>query len=481
MRNANLVAYAALLIWPAVSACLYARFPIGKATLWTILGGFLILPVDAEIKFAGIPALNKDSIPNLAALVCALFLTGRAPKIFRGFGWAELSIVVLLIGPFVTSMFNSDPIRIGITYLPGVGLYDALSASVAQFIYIVPFFLARQFMRRPEDNAAILRSLVVAGAIYSLPMLFEIRMSPQLHFWIYGYYSSDFIQEMRDGGFRPMVFLGHGLLVAFFAMTATVAAAALWRTRTRIISNVTPSLMTAYLAAVLVLCKTASATLYAALLVPLVRWASPSRQTLAASILVCIALTYPLLRSANLIPTKSILEAADTISANRAQSLRTRFDNEDQLLNHALQRPLFGWGRFGRNRVYAGWNGGDSSITDGHWIITLGQFGFVGFVAEFGLLGLTVFRAAVVVRLVRDWREAEYLGALALIVAINMIDLLPNSSIRPWTWLLAGALLGRAEAIREARQPMEEASIPTPKPASASYSSQMPKTRSSVR
>ena len=481
MSNGNLVAYAALIIWPVVSACLYARFPIGKATLWTILGGFLILPVDAEIKFSGIPAFNKDSIPNLAALVCCLFLTGRPPKIFRGFGWAELSIVVLLIGPFVTSMFNSDPIRIGITYLPGVGPYDALSASVAQFIYIVPFFLARQFMRRPEDNAAILRTLVIAGAIYSLPMLFEIRVSPQLHFWIYGYYPTDFIQEMRDGGFRPTVFLGHGLLVAFFAMTATVAAAALWRTRTRIINTVTPSLMTAYLAAVLVLCKTASATLYAALLVPLVRWASPSRQALAASILVCIALTYPLLRSANLIPTKSILEVADTISKDRAQSLRTQFDNEDQLLTHAMQRPLFGWGRFGRNRVYGGWNGGDTSITDGHWIITLGQFGFVGFLAEFGLLGFTVFRAAAVFRLIRDWREAEYLGTLALIVAINMIDLLPNSSIRPWTWLLAGALLGRAEDICEiVRRPVPEENILTPIP-TGEYSSQTPKARIPVR
>lgn len=379
-------------------------------------------------------------------------------------------------------MFNSDPIRIGITYLPGVGAYDALSASVAQFIYIIPFFLARQFMRRPEDNGAILRSLVVAGVMYSLPMLFEIRMSSQLNLWIYGYYPSDFIQEMRDGGFRPMVFLGHGLLVAFFAMTSTVAAAALWRTRTRAISGVAPSLAITYLAAVLLLCKTASATLYAALLVPLVRWASPPRQALAASILVCIALTYPLLRTANLIPTKSILEVANTISPDRAQSLNTRFDNEEQLLNRALQRPLFGWGRFGRNRVYGGWNGGDSSITDGHWIITLGQFGFVGFLAEFGLLGFTVFRAAVVFRLIRDWREAEYLGTLALIVAINMIDLLPNSSIRPWTWLLAGALLGRAEAIREiAHRPLEEASIPTPKPASANYSSQMPKTQFTVR
>ena len=31
-------------------------------------------------------------------------------------------------------------------------------------------------------------------------------MSPQLHYWFYGYYPSDFNQYMRDGGFRPMVF-----------------------------------------------------------------------------------------------------------------------------------------------------------------------------------------------------------------------------------------------------------------------------------
>ena len=34
------------------------------------------------------------------------------------------------------------------------------------------------------------------------------------------------------------------------------------------------------------------------------------------------------------------------------------------------------------------------SITDGRWIITIGQFGLFGFVAEFGLLILPVFRAA---------------------------------------------------------------------------------------
>jgi hypothetical protein len=36
-------------------------------------------------------------------------------------------------------------------------------------------------------------------------------------------------------------------------------------------------------------------------------------------------------------------------------------------------------------------------------------------------------------------------AALALILAVNLIDLLPNSGLTPITWLLAGALAGRLE------------------------------------
>jgi hypothetical protein len=447
MANANWVAYLTLLIWPLVAFYLYSKFPVGQATAWTILGAYLLLPVGTQIKFAAVPAFDKNSIPSLAALTCCAILAGRLPKIFRGFGLAEVLIAILLVGPFITSMLNQDPIRIGITFLPGVGPYDALSAAVAQFIFMIPFFLGRQLLRGPEDSTEILRVLVIAGLAYSLPMLFEVRMSPQLHAWLYGYYPSDFIQEVRGDGFRPMVFLGHGLLAAFFAMTTTVAAAALWRTRTRVIRSVTPGAVTAYLSFVLVMCKTASALLYAALLVPLVRWARPRLQLRVASILVLIALTYPVLREAELIPTNSILQAANAVSAERAASLKTRFDNEDQLLDHAWQRLWFGWGRFGRSRVHNGWDGGDSSITDGEWIITMGTFGLIGFVAQFGLLGLCVFRAAKALKLAQTKREGEHLAALALIVAIGMIDLLPNSSLSPWSWLLAGALLGRTEAL----------------------------------
>ena len=205
----NWIAYFALLIWPLVALYFYSRLPIGRATLWTILGAYLLLPVGAEIKFQGIPAFSKESIPNLAALICCTLWVGRLPKFFRGFGIAEVLLLALLIGPFITSMLNADPIRIHATFLPGIGNYEALSAAVTQFIFLLPFFLGRQFLRGSEDNIDILRVMVIAGLAYSLPMLFEVRMSPQLHTWIYGYFpGGGFGQEFATAVFARWSSLG---------------------------------------------------------------------------------------------------------------------------------------------------------------------------------------------------------------------------------------------------------------------------------
>ena len=50
------------------------------------------------------------------------------------------------------------------------------------------------------------------------------------------------------------MFLGHGLVAAFFAATAVIAAAALWRTQARLF-RLPLSGITAYLATILILCK----------------------------------------------------------------------------------------------------------------------------------------------------------------------------------------------------------------------------------
>ncbi len=447
MYNPDLLAYVALLIWPVVALYLYSRLPVAQATLWTIVAGYLLLPSGVGIKFKMIPVFDKVTIPNICALIGCAIYARRRPIFFSRFGLAEILLLGILIGPFITSMLNGDTIRIGETVLPGVGAYDAGSTAIYEFMFILPFLIGRQYLRSTEDNVQIFRVAAVAGLAYSLPMLFEIRMSPQLATWIYGYFPDSLAIEVRQGGFRPVVFLQNGLLVALFAMTAVVAAATLWRINARI-GKWSLGGITGYLAFILVLCKTFSSLVYGAIAAPLARWGSPRLQLRVGCLLVTIALAYPMLRVADLVPTTSILDAVRVVSVGRAESLETRFVNEDELLHHAWERRWFGWGRYGRSRVYHGWLGADTSITDGYWIITLGSFGIVGFVATFGTLALSVFRAAMALRYTQNMRDAVCLGALSLIVGFNIFDLLPNASITPWLWLIAGALLGRAEALR---------------------------------
>jgi hypothetical protein len=460
----NSFAYFALIAWPLVAIALYARRPVVQATLWTMLGAQLLLPVGTFFKIEMIPQFDKYSIPSLSVLFGCMAATARPIGLWRKFGVVEVLMLVFLFSPVVTSLLNTDPIYVGQSAIPGVGLYDGLSAALSQFITLIPFLVGRQLLRRPKDLQAVFTTLVIAGLGYSLLLLFEIRMSPQLHFWFYGYYPSDFIQQIRDGGsFRPMVFMGHGLIAGFFAMTAVFAAAVLWRAKIPVVRGAPGGAITAYLGVVLLLCKSGAAIVYGAVLIPLVRWVRPGLQARVAVLLVLLALLYPAIRITNVFPTNLLFDVSSSINQDRAQSLKFRFDQEDQLLQHASERLLFGWGRFGRNRIYVEtWDNlaGDASVTDGRWIITLGQFGLIGFISEFGLLGASVFFAARWLRAAESFRHAVLLAGLALLVTANIIELLPNSTLLPWTWLLVGTLLGASEAsVARSRRLREQARV----------------------
>jgi hypothetical protein len=438
----NWFATAALLSSPIFAIILFRTLPAGQAAMWTIFGGQLLLPVGAAIKFAMIPQFDKASIPNICALIGCLAV-GRSQAQRWRFGITEVLMAGYILAPIATSLQNGEPIIMDYLVLPGVGLYDGISAAISASVTLIPFYIGRRFLRSADDVVNLFIVLILGELAYSLPLLFEIRFSPQLHFWFYGYYPSDFVQEMREGGFRPMVFMGHGLLAAFVLMTATVAMGAIWRAQIRL-TRMSNSVLFFYLGAVLVFCKSLGALVYGAALSLLVAFAKPKLQLRIAAVIVSIALLYPMLRSFDLFPTDTILELAYTVSADRAQSLQTRFQNETGLLARATEKPWFGWGRFGRNRSYDMY-GKDITLTDGQWIITLGQFGIVGFLVEFGLLSLGVFRSVGVVQSSENTSRAILLGALSLIVAVNVLDLLPNSGLLPWTWLLTGCLLGRSE------------------------------------
>ena len=159
-----------------------------------------------------------------------------------------------------------------------------------------------------------------------------------------------------------------------------------------------------------------------------------------------------MLRGLDLVPVDAIVKQAYAFDAERGASLEFRVMNETLLLERAQEKSLFGWGGYGRNFLHDLQTGEISLIADGGWILTLGVYGWVGYVSEFGLLAIPVLLF---------WRETRKLdpkkisGAavtVALILAANMVDLLPNDTLIPFTWLLSGALWGHAEALARQRK-----------------------------
>ena len=93
-----------------------------------------------------------------------------------------------------------------------------------------------------------------------------------------------------------------------------------------------------------------------------------------------------------------------------------------------------------------------TNIADGAWIIQIGTFGWLGYVAEFGLLCLPLWLLGREALVQGSAAFSAPVAGLALIFAFNMLDLLPNVTLVPVSWLIAGALLGHAEALRAARK-----------------------------
>lgn len=436
----NILAYAALIAWPAAAYALFRALPFERALVWSILGAYLLLPPLVEFDYPLIPPLDKSSIPNIAAFVIVVFALGRGATILSGSLLTRALILLFVASPIATTLLNRDPFQVGPMLVPAMPVTDALAEVIKQSIILLPLFLARRHLAAPAAQREILLALVLGGLAYSLPMLLEIRLSPQLNVWIYGFFPQAFDQQIRFGGFRPVVFLSHGLYVAFFVLTTAIAAFGLWR------AEKGPFLAAGgYLSVMLVLCKTVGVLVYAAIALPAALLAGRRAQLGLAAVLAVLVLAYPMLRGSNLIPVEAMLDHAASIQEERADSLAYRLRNEAEVLAHSQERPFFGWGGFGRNVVRDPETGLSGTVLDGRWIIVISQLGWTGYIAEFGLLALPLFLLLRRSRRIPPAELSPYVGPIALILAFNMFDLLPNSPLTPLTWLLAGALLGYAE------------------------------------
>jgi O-antigen ligase len=133
----------------------------------------------------------------------------------------------------------------------------------------------------------------------------------------------------------------------------------------------------------------------------------------------------------------------------RSASVIFRLENEKLLIGRAMESPIFGWGGWGRARVYDE-EGRDVTVTDGLWILAFGDRGMVGLVSLGAVLALPANR---VLRRYppRLWARAPYgVGAvLAVNLALFFIDGIANAMINPVFLLSAGGLNGLIGTLAE--------------------------------
>jgi hypothetical protein len=454
----NSIAYVVLFGWPLVCVVLFVLLPVETAAIWSLLAGYLLLPSGLVVDAHVLPPLDKFSVPAMATFLLCWMKGAQAPP-SRASWLIYLSASAFALSPILTALNNSYELHIGDRSIPGFYPLDGLKMVGHNLVELTPFFVGKRFLSSDHGRSLLLRALPVAAILYSLPMLFELRMSPVLQRFVYGV-TPVFAHLFRAGGFRPVVFLSTGLELALFTSIAFIAALVVTRAKWQLL-RMPPGMVSTYLGGLLLLCKTLGAILYGAAAAPLILFTRPRtwvRVSCAVTLIIC---AYPLLRTYDIIPVRRVVAAANTVSAQRAGSFQLRVENEDRLLNKANEKPLFGWGTWGRSRVFDKESGADLSVTDGEWILRFGMYGWVGYLALFGLFAASAFSVLTSVR-GPITSSSIALAGLTLILAVNLVDLIPNANLLPLTYLMAGSIAGRSRVRARAVAGRRKIQIPTP-------------------
>ncbi|PYC46418.1 hypothetical protein DI396_15585 [Litorivita pollutaquae] len=504
----NAIAYIALFGFPLVAAFLFRRFTLMQAAVLTVLIGYLFLPEKTGVNLPVLPTIDKKSMPAICALIFAalkmkterrLAIRRGAPVVSVGAETKEdrtplgrraapsraapqqrsaqtthrkatpsarsvtppssmpvtkapngklvyLIIGILLFSTIITFLTNRSGLTYGPLRLPAIRPYDMPAMMLNFVIMLLPFWIGWRYLRRPEASRTLLRMLALTGVAYACLVLFEVRMAPQLNTWIYGFFPHSFAQHMRAGGFRPIVFLAHGLRIGIYLSFAVLAAASLMRLEETSRARMLWGLATGFLLLTLLVSKNLGATGITILMLGAVFLMPQRMKLLFAATISAVVLFYPMARAIDVVPTTTLVEWAAKVSPERAQSLNFRFEQENVLLDRAAQKPIAGWGAWGRARVYDAETGKDLSVTDGTWIIFFGNHGWIGYLCVFGLLCLIPIR--LMLRRTQ-LNPSSYDIGLVLVLTAGLIDLLPNSSLVPPLWLITGALWGRYGALRQ--------------------------------
>ena len=278
-------------------------------------------------------------------------------------------------------------------------------------------------------------------------------MSPQLHRIVYGYMQYEFAQATRYGGYRPMVFMQHGLAVAMWMTTSAMTAFWLWRSKAvNKIMGIPMWLVCLILLATAAWDHSIGAAALMVVGVSVLWLTGYTRSSIWIVLLTLIPPTWMVVRATDYWNGRDLVHFIQQYDKRAAQSLSVRLSSERVLSDRALEHPIYGWTAWhlyeGREETL------NRGVPDQMWIIAFGKFGLIGLISMTTALLLPVLVLAWRIP-VRYWQlpGAAPAAALAMLLTLHMCDMLFNAMINPIFILCAGGVTGLSFSLRRSSQP----------------------------
>lgn len=430
------VAILALFILGGATAFAFVRGIRGITVIVAV--GWLVVSPRAFIPLSGLPELTKDVGVSYAIVLGLLLARSDLLRAFR-FRALDLFAAAWIVAPFVSSVTN------------GLGLWDACSELYERtFIWGVPYFVGRVGVRSLRDLRECAIGVIIAGLIAAPLCLLEIRLSPQIHRWVYGVHAAPFHMSMRLGGYRPTLMFRHGIEVGTWMACASIVAVwfGLVVGREKLMSIP----MRAHgigLFVVTVMCRSLGTLALLFGSIGIVLFTRATRMKAALMMLVLATPAYIGVRTTGIWSPEMIAGLVEEhIDPDRAHSMRARIIQEDEMGAKAADRLLFGWGGHNRFRVFDEYGEATTPI-DALWMIAYGKNGLLGLI---GLYGMLCVPAILIIHRTHAGLllHPKMAGVVGLILALMIAtgDSLQNAFFSPLMMIAAGGLVSTAASLR---------------------------------
>jgi ABC-type sugar transport system permease subunit len=437
--------YLVMFTLPMVVLALFWLLPARQAVIYSFIWGWFFLPMKA-FNVHGLTEYSKLSATPLCVLLGALIFDTDRVLALRPKIW-DLPMLVYLVCPFFSSIHNE------------LGPYDGANAAVNQlYLWGGGYLIGRIYFNDLEGLAELAFGFILGGLVYVPFCLWEVRMSPQLHYQLYGFAQHAFAQTRRFGGYRPIVFMQHGIALGVWMISTALCAWWLWLCGTfKHRWHMSAGFWVIVLFVTVVLCRALEAAVLMMICIAVLSavrfsWRAVARAALFALVLAPPA--YVIVRADALWSGDQLVRLAEKINDDRAASLAFRLHNEDVLAARAADSIIFGWGGWSRFESLDA--DGRMAIPDQQWIIAYGKTGLIGLVS----LMLTLLLPLLILmrRLpVRYWTNpaAAPAAVLAVIVTLHMWDCLLNAMVNPMFMMACGGLTGLSAVTIRVVQPQK--------------------------